>query len=202
MISISILSVQNNIEKIKEVDFLGGDYIHLDVMDGNFVKETAHMDRLEQYHSPVDLHLMVEDIDSYIEAYKKYHPEYISFHVEATNEVEKYIKKIHSLGSKVGLAISPNTSLNHILPYLSLIDMVLVMTVEPGLGGQSLIPETLKKVDELESLRKDSHYSYVIEVDGGINKETKSLVEKADILVIGSYITKSDNMREKLDSLR
>lgn len=202
MISVSILGIAQDKKKIEEIDSLNPDYIHLDVMDGKFVPEVTNMNVVSSYQSKVDLHLMVEDIDSYIEEYQKYHPEYISFHIEATREPMKYIEKIKKIGSKVGIAINPNTPVEVLLPYLEKIDLVLVMSVEPGYGGQDFLKGTIQKLEELSFIREKYAYHYLIEVDGGINLATKQMASKADIFVVGSYITKSEDMAEKLRSIR
>ncbi len=202
MISVSILNIVNDKKKVEKIESLHPDYIHLDVMDGKFVPEVTSMKTLPQYHSKVDLHLMVEDIDSYLEDYQAYHPEYITFHLEATDNPIKYIDKIHEMGSKVGISIKPNTPVTALRPYLDKIDLVLIMSVEPGYGGQAFLPEAESKIEELFQIREKYAYHYQIEVDGGINQETKKKCEKADILVVGSYITKAENMAEKLRSIR
>lgn len=202
MIAISILNIVNEKEKVKEVDNLGADYIHLDVMDGKFVEAKTDMRVLEKYASKVDLHLMVEDIDFYIELYRDYHPGYISFHIEATQDIPSYIEKIHAMGSKAGVAINPDTPVERLLPYLEQLDLVLVMSVVPGKGGQAFLPASEKKIEQLASLRQDRHYHYQIEVDGGVNDKTKECCQKADILVVGSYITKEENMAEKFYSMK
>ncbi len=202
MIAVSSLNFKNNKEKMLELDNLGADYIHMDIMDGEFVKQVAGMELLDSYQTKREVHLMVKDIKKYIDIYQKYKPEYITFHVEATNQVEYFIDYIHSLGIKAGITINPHTPVDSILPYLPKVDHVLVMTVEAGLGGQSFMPEMVPKVEQLYNLRNQYHYHYVIEVDGGINLNTKDQVSKADIWVVGSYITSSENMKEKLESLR
>ncbi len=202
MISVSILNIVQDKEKVKEIDSLKPDYIHLDVMDGRFVPETTSMKTLSEYQSSIDLHLMVKDIDSYLEEYQGYHPKYITFHLEAADDPIRYIEKIHGMGSKVGISIKPNTPVSALVPYLERVDLVLVMSVEPGYGGQAFLPDSEGKVEELYTIREEMGYDYVIEVDGGINIDTLPFVKKADIFVVGSYITKSENMQEKLESIK
>ena len=202
MISISILNIKDNIDKIEEIDSLESDYIHIDIMDGKFVPNKVDMEELPNLNTKRDVHLMVYDVYKYIDIYKKYNPEYITFHVEAVDNVKEVIEYIHSLGIKVGLSIKPNTSVNSILEYLNDIDLVLVMSVEPGAGGQKFIMNSTNKIEELYDIRNSNNYKYMIEVDGGVNYNTKDLCNKADILVVGSYITKSDDVKDKYLSMQ
>lgn len=202
MISISILNIKDDNEKIKLIDNLGSDFIHIDIMDGEFVSNKVDMLNLPPLATKRDIHLMVYDVYKYIDEYKKYDPEFITFHVEAVNDVIKVIEYIHSLGIKAGLSIKPNTPVNSILEYLRYLDLVLVMSVEPGAGGQKFIINSTNKIDELYSIRNDNNYSYKIEVDGGVNATTKDLCTNADMLVVGSYITKSDEPKVKYLSMR
>ena len=202
MISISILNIKDDNEKIKEIDNLGSDYIHIDIMDSKFVSNISEMVNLPSLNTKRDIHLMVYDIKSYVDIYKKYNPEYITFHVEATNDIREMIDYIHSLGIKVGLSIKPGSSIDKIYPYLGIIDLALVMSVEPGAGGQKFIPTSEDKINELKAIREKYNYHYVIEVDGGVNSETKDSCKNADILVVGSYITMSDNIEERYLSMK
>ncbi len=202
MIAVSSLNFKDNKEKMMEVDHLGADYIHMDVMDGEFVNQVADMTLLDYYETKREVHLMVKDIQRYVDLYQKYQPETITFHVEATNQVDYFIRYIHQLGIKAGITVNPKTPVSAIMPYLAEVDQVLIMTVEPGLGGQTFMKEMIPKIEEVYRLRQEHGYHYVIEVDGGINLDTKEYVAKADILVVGSYITNSENMLEKLQSLR
>lgn len=215
MIAPSILSadfanLQNEIEKITEA---GADLIHVDVMDGHFVPNlTIGMPVVKSLkpisNLPLDVHLMIEKPEKYIEEFIKAGSQYLTIHVEATTEVEGCLKKIRNLGAKAGITSRPGTSLEKIKPFLNLVDLVLVMTVEPGFGGQSFMNEQLKKIEELNQLRSAKNYSYLIEVDGGINPTTAALcwASGADILVAGSAIFKgekeSSNYRVNMTHLR
>ncbi len=201
MISITLLSIKDNIDKIKEVYSLNPDYIHVDVMDGDFVSNKVDFLELPETDIPKDIHLMVYDIKKYVDMYSKYNPEYITFHLEATDSVEEIIQYIKGTGSKVGISISPDTPVDKLIPYLNNIDLVLVMSVIPGRGGQKFISGSTFKMDELKRLREEFDYHYQIEVDGGVNNETKEYCKSADILVVGSYLTLSDNYQEKLNSM-
>lgn len=201
MLSISILGIKDNNDKLIELDNLNPDYLHLDIMDGKFVSNTVDMSSLPELVTSKDIHLMVEDVKAYVDVYKKYNPEYITFHVEVGNTKE-LIDYIHSLGIKVGLSIKPGTNLAEIKPYLHMIDLVLVMSVEPGRGGQTFIEDSIERVKELSNIRIDNNYNYKIEIDGGINQDTIKLVPECDLFVVGSYITSSDNFKERISSLK
>ncbi len=201
MISISILNIKDDNDKIISMDSLNPDYIHIDIIDCKFVSNVSDMLNLPTLNSKRDVHLMVYDVKNYVDIYKKYNPEFITFHIEALDNIREMIDYIHSLNIKVGLSIKPNTSVDSIIPYLGIIDLVLVMSVEPGKGGQKFIPESEDKINELYTIREKYGYHYLIEVDGGINIESKDNCKNADILVVGSYITMSDNPNEKYISI-
>ena len=135
---------------------------------------------------------MVSDVRRYIDEFSKLNPEFITFHYEAASEISSVINYIHEKGIKVGMSIKPATDISEIVDYLPYLDLVLVMSVEPGKGGQAFIEESVDKIDKLYKLREKENYNYVIEIDGGINNETIKLCDKADIAVVGSYITKQD----------
>ena len=181
-IAVSYLGIKDNIkEELSKIDKLNIDYIHVDVMDGVFVTNKT-MDYLEESSilkdttHKKDIHLMVEDIKEYVDMYSNLNPEYITFHYEASKDILGDINYIKNKGIKVGLSIKPNTSVDKIIPYLKNIDLVLVMSVEPGRGGQAFIESSKEKVEELYKLQHS--YNYVIEVDGGINNETIKKIVK------------------------
>lgn len=195
-LAVSILQIKN-INDLKVIDNLDFDYLHLDIMDGLFVpNKTWEYDEISSFvkdtKTKLDVHLMVNDIDSYIDDFKNLNPEFITFHYEATNDPMKYIKKIKDLGIKVGMSIKPNTSVEEIKDFLPLLDLVLVMSVEPGFGGQKFMDSAISKVNELNALKGD----YVVEIDGGINDETIKFVNP-DIAVVGSFITNGDYKENK-----
>lgn len=206
-ISASILSIKDNLkENVLKLTKTDIDYIHLDIMDGKFVtNKTWNIDEIKKiinHDKPLDVHLMVDDIKSYVDDFKTLNPEYITFHYEASHDIMEAIKYIKDLNIKVGISIKPNTDVNVLVPYLPFIDLVLVMSVKPGQGGQKFISSSKDKIEQLVSLRGD--YKYLIEVDGGINVDTVLNVKKADIIVVGSYITNGDysenikNLKEKI----
>ena len=193
-------------EELAKLDSLDVDYIHLDVMDGIFVENKTYT--YEEFYNitrlttkPKDIHLMVSDVKKYIDEFSKMNPEFLTFHYEAVSEVGSVINYIKDLGIKVGMSIKPSTDVAEIAKYLPYLDLVLVMSVEPGKGGQSFIEESTKKIEQLYNLREKENYNYVIEVDGGINDTTIKKCYKADICVVGSFITKQ-NYEEALRKLR
>lgn len=202
MLSISILGIKDDIDKLKSIDDLKPNYIHLDIMDGLFVSNSVDMSDLPLMNTPKDIHLMVENVKKYVDIYKKYQPEYMTFHLEVNNDIDEIIDYIHSLNIKVGLSIKPSTPVKELSKYLDKVDLILVMSVEPGQGGQSFIMNSIEKVNELNQLREDNNYKYVIEIDGGINAVTKKLVPACDIFVVGSYITSSDDYQSRISSLK
>ncbi len=202
MIAISILGIKDDNDKIIEVDKLKTDYIHLDIADGLFVPNYVNLTDIPSLKTKLDVHLMVEDIVKYIDIYKELKPEYITFHIEATKYPLALIDYIHSLGIKVGIAINPKTQIITLLPYLKYIDLVVVMCVEPGFSGRPFLRENISKVKELQLIRKQKQYHYLIEVDGGVNINTIDQCLDADIQVVGSYITNSPNYKETLDILK
>lgn len=208
-LSVSYLSIKDNKdEEIKLLTSTTADYLHVDIMDGKFVLNTTEDDALqinwlEKSLKPLDIHFMVEDVSNYIGLYKELRPEYITFHIELEKQIDikNIIQKLHNLGIKVGLSIKPKTPIEALKPYLDDIDLVLVMSVEPGKGGQSFIPSSLEKIKELKKLQPNYHF--IIEVDGGINKQTSELCKEAgvDMIVVGSFITSSSNYQEQIDLL-
>lgn len=206
-ISASFLSVKENlIENINNLDNSSVDFLHLDVMDGIFVSNKSwnyeFFERiLKNTKKPKDIHLMVSNVKEYIDLFKNFNPEYITFHYEAVSDIKSVANYIKNLNIKVGVSIKPSTSVEEILPYLDYLDLILVMSVEPGKGGQKFINDSVDKINQLYKLREKYNYNYLIEVDGGINEKTSKLCKKADILVIGSYITNSDNYQEQINKI-
>lgn len=204
-ISTSILSIEKDkIENIKKLGNTSTNYIHLDVMDGIFVPSKMDFinekETLIQTNKPLDIHLMVSDVKKYIDRYKDFNPTYITFHLEIEENMKDLIKEVKKI-CKVGISIKPNTKVNELEEYLSEIDLVLVMSVEPGKGGQEFIKESVKKVQELYNLRKQNQYHYKIEVDGGINSNTIEGISNCDIAVIGSYITNEEDYEKQIRNL-
>ena len=201
-LSVSILSIKDKLEeKIKLLDNSNINYLHIDVEDGVFVpNKTSYFEVLKNMEltKPLDIHLMVKDVYSYIDIYSKLKPYYLTFHYEINDDKTKVIDYIKNKNIKVGLSINPSTKVKEIKSYLDKIDLVLVMGVEPGLGAQSFIKKTYKKIKQLKRLQKK--HSFVIEVDGGV-KDTNICKTKADIVVMGSYITKNRYYKAKIKEI-
>ena len=206
-IAASFLDIKGPIvDEVTKLSNLDVDYLHLDVMDGIFVENKTFT--YEEFYNitrfttkPKDVHLMVSDVRRYIDEFSSLNPEFITFHYEAASEISSVINYIHEKGIKVGISIKPSTDISEIVEYLDYIDLVLVMSVEPGRGGQTFIEDSTKKIEQLYNLRERQNYKYLIEVDGGINDKTIKLCNKADIVVVGSYITRQ-NYEEAIKSLR
>ena len=215
-VSTSILNVKEKEESATffELEAAKTDYFHIDVMDGKFVQKDTYKDMLE-YSSyirrisnlPMDIHLMVEDVETGIEVFSAVEPNIITFHLEACKdkeEVMKHIQHIKEKGSRVGIAIKPETKIEEVYEYLPYVHMCLIMTVEPGKGGQTLITDMLAKISELKTYIEKKNLEIDIEDDGGINLKTAPRVKKAgaNILVAGTAILIATNYKEIIDELR
>ena len=208
MISTSILSIKDDLENsLKKLVLTSTDFMHVDVMDGIFVNNNSvaydvYEELLDNCNTPLDVHLMVSDVKKYIDLYRELKPVIITFHFEAVDNHRDVIDFIKSCGIKVGMSIKPNTKVSEIVDLLPYLDLVLVMSVEPGKGGQEFIYDSPVKINELDKIRKEKNYSYLIEVDGGVNDITSKLCINADILVVGSFITSSDDYEEQIQKIK
>lgn len=215
-ISTSILSVKKGeeAETFFKLEKAKTDYFHIDVMDGKFVEKDTY-DKMLEYASyikrisnlPLDVHLMVENIDEAIEDFLAVEPNIITFHYEACKdkeEVMKYINKIKQNNCKVGLSVKPNTDIKEIYEFLPYIHMCLIMTVEPGKGGQTLLTDMVDKISTLEKYIDENNIEIDIEVDGGINLKTADSVKDAgaNILVSGTAILMANDFKVIIDELR
>ena len=206
-VSASFLNSSNVPRDLKRLNETDVDYIHVDIMDGKFVpNKTMPFSEMKNIYKftdkRLDVHLMVQNPEKYIPLYAELNTEYITFHVEVMDKIEEDLELIKSYGIKCGLAIKPNTPVKILVPYLPLLDLILVMSVEPGLGGQAFLSSTHDKIKELRALLNSYHSKALINVDGGIDNKTKKMCEDCDILTSGSYIIHSENFQEKIDGLR
>ena len=197
--------------EIKRLNEAGADMIHVDVMDGHFVPNLTIgppvIKALKKNSSiPFDVHLMISPVHKYIEAYAVAGADIITIHPEATDNLQNSINKIKEFKKKVGVSLNPETKVDVIKNFLNKVDLVLIMSVNPGFGGQKFMPEVLNKIKELVDIREKEKLSFDIEIDGGINFDNSKLAIKAgaNILVSGTTIFKSNdgNIKKNIDLLR
>jgi ribulose-phosphate 3-epimerase len=208
---VSVLSADfsNLVEVCKDIKQSGAEWLHFDVMDGVFVNNLTFgcplLKAINKHSNLInDVHLMIVDPIKYIEDFANSGADFITFHYESNINPIDTINKIHECGKKAGISIKPNTPVTEIEDLIGLVDMVLVMTVEPGFGGQGFIYETLDKIRAVRKVIQDNHYNVLLEVDGGINEETAKLVREAgaNVLVSGSYLFKQENMANGVVALK
>lgn len=206
-IAASFLGSENIPLVLEKLNITDIDYIHVDVMDGKYVKnKTMSLKDLASIpmftRKRLDVHLMVEKPLKYINTLVNLNVEYIDIHINIKDNIDKVIKKCKDYGIKVGLVINPDQNIEEIYDYLDKIDLILVMSVVPGKGGQEFIPETFEKINKLKEEIKRRKVNVLINVDGGINFLNAKDLKNADILVSGSTIIKSDNYQNTITKLR
>ncbi len=192
-------------QECKALEKCGADWIHCDVMDGNFVPNiTFGMPVVRSIRRcvvlPLDVHLMIDDPGRYVEQFAEAGADIITIHVESTQNVSQVLRKIHACGKKAGLSVKPDTPIGALTPYRGLFDLALIMSVEPGFGGQQFIPSAVGKIRRAKQLFSD----ILVEVDGGINAETARLVIDAgvDVVVAGSSIMSAPDRRAAIEAVR
>ena len=213
-VSASILNMDNEnaIKNLYELETALIDYFHIDVMDGVKDNTTEKMIEYSEYISsisslPLDIHLMVEDVEQYIKSFSVFEPNLITFHIEARKnkeEIFELIKLVKESNSRVGLAIKPNTKIEEIYNYLPYIHSVLIMTVEPGLGGQELIPETIEKISRMKKYLEQEKLEVDIQADGGINLQNIDLLKQAGVsnVVVGNALMKTKDKKDMINKLK
>jgi ribulose-phosphate 3-epimerase len=184
-------------EEIHALEQAGADWVHVDVMDGHFVPNLTLGAPVVRALRPVtrlplDVHLMIDEPERYVKDFAAAGADYLTIHVEASTQVERTLRMIRELDMKPGLTLRPGTSVEKLFPFLKLVDLLLVMTVEPGFGGQSFMSNQVAKISALRAELRRQNASALIEVDGGINVETAGQVREADVLVAGNYVFKND----------
>lgn len=204
-ISVSVLNTNDRKKTVKKLKNTPINYFHIDVMDGNFVSQKSFpTNEIKEISSvsnkPLDIHLMVEDPFPLIKEIRELpNINNITIHLEIEKDIHKILSNLKEYKIKRGISIKPNTDINLLKPYLDNIDIILIMTVEPGYGGQPFIESSVERINQIKELTKN--YNILLEVDGGINDKTIKKVSSVDIVVVGSYITNSDNMEERINNL-
>lgn len=206
LLSVDFLNLKDEIIKLEDAQVDG---LHFDVMDGQFVPNISIgipiLDAVrKQTDLPIDVHLMIENPEQYIELFADHGADLISVHLEATAHIHRALEQIKNKGKKAGVVINPGTPVSQLLPIINIVDYVLIMTVNPGFGGQSFIEECVDKILELNTLKNEKQLTFDIEVDGGINAETAEICVKngATMLVTGSYFFKQSDYKEVTQKLK
>lgn len=207
--SILAADYANFASELKRIEETDAEYVHIDIMDGQFVPNIsfgADVVASMRKHSKLvfDCHLMVVDPERYVEGYAQAGADIMTIHTESTKHIHGALQKIKAAGMKAGVVINPGTPVSALKPVLNLVDQVLIMTVNPGFGGQAFIPECLEKVEEVASLRETLGLTFDIEVDGGVDNKTIAACQKAgaNIFVAGSYLFKASDLVSQVQTLR
>lgn len=206
ILSADYLNLQKDIELVEKA---GAEYLHIDVMDGSFVPAISYgpawVKSIKKISNLVlDTHLMIENPEKYIDTFAEAGSDIIGVHVEATNHIHRALQMIKNKNVKAEVVINPGTPVELIRPILYMVDQVLVMTVNPGFGGQKFIPETVNKIKELDKIRREHQFEFDIEIDGGVNNETvkDAYQAGANVAVAGSYVFGADNPSDKIDAIK
>ncbi|WP_019777370.1 ribulose-phosphate 3-epimerase [Streptococcus sobrinus] len=207
--SILAADYANFAQELKRIDETSADYVHIDIMDGQFVPNIsfgADVVASLRKHSKLvfDCHLMVVEPERYVDAFAQAGADIMTIHVEATKHIHGALQKIKKAGLKAGVVINPGTPVSALEPVLSLVDQVLIMTVNPGFGGQTFIPEMLDKVKQVATWREEGGYAFDIEVDGGVDDKTIKACQEAgaNVFVAGSYLFKASDLTSQVQTLR
>lgn len=207
--SILAADYANFAQELKRIDETSADYVHIDIMDGQFVPNIsfgADVVASLRKHSKLvfDCHLMVVEPERYVDAFAQAGADIMTIHVEATKHIHGALQKIKKAGLKAGIVINPGTPVSALEPVLSLVDQVLIMTVNPGFGGQAFIPEMLDKVKQVATWREEGGYAFDIEVDGGVDDKTIKACQEAgaNVFVAGSYFFKASDLTSQVQTLR
>lgn len=207
--SILAADYANFASELRRIEKTSAEYVHIDIMDGQFVPNIsfgADVVASMRKHSKLvfDVHLMVVNPERYVEAYAQAGADIMTIHTEATIHIHGALQKIKTAGMKAGVVINPGTPVEALIPVLDLVDQVLIMTVNPGFGGQAFIPECLAKVSEVVKLREEKGLTFDIEVDGGVDNQTiKACAEAgANVFVAGSYLFKASDLSAQVQTLR
>ena len=204
MIAVSILKTKDSLEEtIKKINKTNAEMLHVDVLDDTYTDDPFDAgEKILSSKKSLNVHLMVKDQLKYIKKYEKYKPESIILEYELCSDVYKLINRLWNQNIKCGLAIKPETSVSSIRKYLSLIDYVLILSVEPGKGGQTFMKEVVYKIKLLNKLKQRNNLDFKIIIDGGINDETIKLCKGVDIFVSGSFITSNNSYQDAINKLR
>ncbi len=207
--SILAADYANFASELKRIEASSAEYVHIDIMDGQFVPNISFgadvVASMRKYSKLVfDCHLMVVEPERYVDALAQAGADIMTIHVEATKHIHGALQKIKAAGLKAGVVINPGTPVEAVLPVLNLVDQVLIMTVNPGFGGQAFIPECLEKVEAVAKIRDEKGHSFDIEVDGGVDNSTiKACYDAgANVFVAGSYLFKEEDLTAQVETLR